>query len=113
MNSEVRLVSLWASFDSEHKILELIVKVLGFRNKENLAEEKDDVVNRASEAPLALRLPSTSLRRQRADSGEPRGRLRLPGVGGGGGGRAAEDAVPGRQRLRDFERVLLVSGLDT
>lgn len=72
-----------------------------------------DAANRSSEAPLALRLPSTSLRRQRADSGEPRGRLRLPGVGGGGGGRAAEDAVPGRQRLRDFERVLLVSGLDT
>jgi len=33
-------------------------------------------------------------------------------VGGGGDGRAAEDAVPRRQRLGDFERVLLVSGLD-
>jgi len=68
--------------------------------------------HRPRQTPPPLRLPPPALPRRRPGPGQPRRRLRHPGMGGGGDGRAAADAVPRRQRLRDFERVLLVSGLD-
>ena len=68
--------------------------------------------NRPGEAAAALRGDSSSGGRvEDSGAGEPGHGVHDPGVGGGRVGRVGSGSVPGRQRLGDFQRVLLVLDL--